>query len=134
MQHGASGTTNIAHLESDKNIYSSEYGAYTVSIKIASVNKALLLLAHEFGHAKYQVPNLESYFNYYSAYYQNDTFRSSYIGHNSNDASGRQALIYENAFRERYAEFVKTATDKPGTPLALLQAIRKTINHDSNSF
>jgi hypothetical protein len=134
MQHGASGTTNIAHLESDKTIYTSEYGPYTVSIKIASVNKALLLLAHEFGHAKYQVPNLATYFVYYSVYYQNGTFRSSYIGHNSNDASGRQALIYENAFRERYTRFLRTTTDKLGTPVALLQEIRKAISLGSNSL
>lgn len=134
MQHGAFGTTNIAHHISDKNIYASEYGPYTVSIKIASVNKALLLLAHEFGHAIYQVPNLAIYFVYYTAYYQNSTFRSSYIGHNSNDASGRQALMYENAFRERYTQFLRTTTDKLGTPVALLQEIRKTISLGSSSL
>ena len=125
MQHGASGTTNIAHEENDKNTYTSEYGPLTVSVKIASVNKALTLLAHEFGHVKYQVPNLATYYVYYSAYYQNGTFRSSYIGHNTNDESGRQALAYENAFREKYADFLRNAVEKMGSPFALLQEIRR---------
>lgn len=125
MQHGAAGTTNIAQLEDDKDAYTSEYGPFTVSIKIASVNKALQLLAHEFGHVKHQVPNLAAYIVFYSNHYQNGTFRSSYIGHNANDASGRQALYFENAFRERYASFSRTTTDKIGSPMAMLQEIRK---------
>ncbi len=125
MQHGASGTTNIAHEEKDKNTYTSEYGPLTVSVKIASVNKALTLLAHEFGHVTYQVPNLATYYVFYSEYYQNGTFLSSYIGHNSNDESGRQALAFETTFRERYTDFLKNASEKMGSPFALLQEIRK---------
>jgi hypothetical protein len=55
---GVAATTNIACLEGDKNVYYSEYGPNTVSVKIASVKTSLLLLAHEFWHAKYEVTNL----------------------------------------------------------------------------
>ena len=126
MQQGAAGTTNIACLEKDKNVYQSEFGPSTVSVKIASVKKSLLLLAHEFGHVKYQVQNLATYIEFYSTYYQNSTFNSKYIGHNSNDPSGQKALEYENIFRDQYLNFLKTTTVKVDSPLALLQAIRKT--------
>src|SRR5688572_30238199 len=58
MQRGAAGTTNLNHDENDRNIYQSEYGIRTVSVKIASVTKALTLLAHEFGHVSFQVKHL----------------------------------------------------------------------------
>ncbi|MGC3943887.1 MAG: hypothetical protein QM762_05005 [Chryseolinea sp.] len=57
MPYHALGTTNIAQCEGNEHVYHSEFGNNTVSVKIASVNKALLLLAHEFGHVIYQVPN-----------------------------------------------------------------------------
>jgi len=134
MQRGAAGTTNLAHLENDKNVYHSEYGPNTVSVKIASVNKSLLLLAHEFGHVNYQVPNLASYIEFYSMHYQNDTFKSSYIGHNSNDPSGQKALEYESLFREQFLNLLKTSAVKVENPLALLQEIRKTVGQERNAL
>ncbi len=125
MYRGAAGTTNLAHSENDRNVYQSEYGRYTVSVKIASVKRALLLLAHEFGHVKYQVPNLASYVEYYSTYYQNCTFNSNYIGHYTNDRSGQKAVENENQFREQYLNFLKIPNVKVGNPLALLVEIRK---------
>jgi len=83
MQYSAGGTTNIGHLENNTNVYDSEYGHYSVSVRIASVNRALILLAHEFGHVKYQVPNLASYVLFYAATYQQRPVSSSYIGHNT---------------------------------------------------
>ena len=127
MQRGAAGTTNLDHLPNDKNIYQSEYGPYTVSIKIASMKRSLFLLAHEFGHVKYQAPNLATYIEFYSLHYQNGIFNSSYIGHNSNDPSGQKALEYENIFRQQYQIIVKDQSFKPENPLARLQEIRKNI-------
>jgi hypothetical protein len=127
IEHGAPGTTNLAHADFDKNIYSSEYGPHTVSIKIASVTKALIFLAHEFGHVKYQVPNLASYSEFYAANYQNTTFDSKYIGHNSNDRSGQSAIKFEILFRWNYKVFLKANNLKPENPVARLQQIRKNI-------
>ncbi|HTE32651.1 MAG TPA: hypothetical protein VK666_19860 [Chryseolinea sp.] len=125
MRFRASGTTNLAHFENDRNTYYSEYGPATVSVKIASVNKSLSLLAHEFGHVKYQVPNLASYIEYYSTWYQNETFNSNYIGHNDHDPSGMKALEYENTFRDYYLSFLKTAPAKWKNAQALLEKIRR---------
>jgi hypothetical protein len=125
---GAAGTTNIAHKEGNRNIYQSEYGPHTVSVKIASVTKSLILLAHEFGHVKYQVENLETYLEYYSAHYKSETFSSTYIGHNSNDLSGQASLEYENHFRVLYINYLNSNNLKPENPFALLHNIQKTLN------
>lgn len=127
MQRGAAGTTNLDHLVTDNNIYQSEYGPRTVSVKIASVTKALILLAHEFGHAVYQVTHLSTYIEYYSMHYQNETFNSKYIGHNSNDPSGMIAIEYENVFREQYSNFLKDRSNKVENPLAFIQNMKKTF-------
>ncbi len=128
MQRGAAGTTNLNHNENDRNIYSSEYGVRTVSVKIASVTKALTLLAHEFGHVSYQVRHLATYVEYYSTYYQNETFNSKFIGHNSNDPSGLKAVEYENLFRQQYSGFLKNTSNKAENPLAFLQGIKKSYS------
>jgi hypothetical protein len=73
MKVSVSGTTNIAQAEEDGNAYHSEYGAHTVSVRIAIGKKSLGLLAHELGHVKYQVPYLVSYVKYYNMHYQDRT-------------------------------------------------------------
>jgi hypothetical protein len=128
MMGGVAGTTNIAQDEKNKNIYRSEYGPHTVSVKIASVTKSLILLAHEFGHVKYQVANLATYLEFYLVRYQNETFNSKYIGHNSNDLSGQAAIEYEKQFRVLYIEYLNLNEVKLEKPLALLHNIQKTLN------
>jgi hypothetical protein len=125
---GAAGTTNIACTEGNKNVYQSEYGPHTVSVKIASVTKSLILLAHEFGHVKYQVEHLATYREFYSLHYQNDTFDAEYIGHNSNDLSGKSALKYEDRFRALYINYLSSNKLKPENPFAFLHNIQKTLN------
>jgi hypothetical protein len=131
MQNGAHGTTNLNQSVQDPSLYTSEYGDGTVSIKIASVTKSLTLLAHEFGHVSYQVSNLKSYALNYAAWYQNETFNSKYIGHNTNDPSGRMALEYENLFRDHFLAYSRSAAVKIDSPLALLETIRKSIYRKS---
>ena len=126
MQRGAAGTTNLGYDEHDRNIYRSEYGVRTVSIKIASVTKALVLLAHEFGHVVYQVANLATYVEYYAIHYLNETFNSKFIGHNSNDPSGVKAGEYEISFGKQYLNFLKTSNNKVENPFAFLQGVKKT--------
>ncbi len=112
IQAGAAGTTNLDCSGSDKNIYQSEYGPRSVSIRIASRTKSLEVLAHEFGHAKYQIANLATYYEYYSEHYLKSDFKSTYIGHKSNDASGQKALEFEKLFRETYLNFSKNSSVK----------------------
>ena len=127
MQLGADGTTNIDQCSYDKNTYQSEYGLRTVSVKISSVTRSLFLLAHELGHVRYQVSNLAEYIEYFKLHYQNDTFNSRYVGHNSNDRSGHTAMEFENLFREQYFGYTRTTGEEIGNPLALLHSIRKHL-------
>ena len=127
MQGGVSGTTNLGQSADDKDAYLSEYGLHSVSIKISSVNKSLLLLAHEFGHAKYQASNLSIYKEFYSVNYQNNNFHSKEIGHNSDDPSGKMAIEFENKFRGNYLNFLKGNNEKVANPLVLLMEIRKSF-------
>ena len=127
MQNGISGTTNIAQHENDKDAYLSEYGAHTVSVKISTVKKALLLLAHEFGHINYQVPHLASYIEFHAEFYQDRVVNSKQKGHNSNDPGGQAAREYEYRFRQHYLTFLKTTYNKFGSPMALIQEISKDL-------
>lgn len=133
MQPGASGTTNVGHIAGNKNVYLSQYGPRSVSVKIAYVKKSMFLLAHEFGHVKYQVPNLASYTDFYARRYQNGTFRSSYIGHHSDDPSGQKAMEYESRFREQYAHYMKASHARLKNPLTLLQGIRKSHGNSEDT-
>lgn len=128
MQHGAHGTTNIGHVVNDPDLYNSEFGPASVSIKIASVNRSLVLLAHELGHVFYQVKNLATYIPFYSKLYQNETFNSTYIGHADDDPSGSTAIEFENIYRARYSSLVRATGQKVETPFSLLATIRKNVS------
>ncbi len=66
-QEGILATTNLAQSEKSEHRYHSEYCDGSVSVKVSNLNewKTLEMLAHEFGHVLYQVPNLASYLDYY---------------------------------------------------------------------
>ena len=110
-------------MENDKDAYVSEYGPFTVSIKVWIVSRALLVLSHEFGHVKYQVPNLASYLEFHRMHYW-DNGMSTFIGHNPNDPSGQSANHFGNIFRRTYWKFLKTGNDKAQTPSVLLAKIK----------
>lgn len=122
------GTTNIAHDNNDPDLYSSEFGPATVSVKIASVNRSLYLLAHEFGHAVYQVKNIRTYSVFYSKHYLSETLSATSIGHNSDDASGLMALEFEKMFRDRFVTFNRIASAKIESPGTLLGTIRHSLD------
>src|SRR5687768_3038737 len=89
------GTTCIGQSASDHDAYVSEYGENTVSVKIWTVSKALLVLSHELGHVKYQVPNLASYLEFHRTNYLAVTTEFDIIGHQADDPSGMTAREYE---------------------------------------
>jgi len=101
------GITNIARMTDDPHGYRSEYGDYTVSVKVWAVEKSLLVLAHELGHVKYQVGHLASYMEYYNITYPRASTEPNYIGHAHGDQSGDSALAFEKKFRERHARYWK---------------------------
>ena len=96
------GTTCIGQAANDHDTYVSEYGVNTVSVKIWTVSKALLVLSHELGHVKYQVPNLASYLQFHRENYVAITTESDRIGHRGDDPSGMAASEYEKRYRENF--------------------------------
>lgn len=92
MTHG---TTNIDQGD-DPTSYTSEYGKNTISIKVSAVHRALHFLAHEFGHAYYQVKNIATYYDVYTRLYANK--RYAVLGHSGDDDSGAMAEQFEKRF------------------------------------
>jgi hypothetical protein len=127
MQHGAHATTNIGHVANDPDLYTSEFGPASVSVKIASVNRSLVLLAHELGHVFYQAKNLATYITFYAKLYQNETFHSTYIGHDGGDPSGLTAIEFENIYKDRYNSMVRGTGDKIENAISLLATIRRNL-------
>ncbi|MEX2231299.1 MAG: hypothetical protein WD824_04020 [Cyclobacteriaceae bacterium] len=121
------GSTNIPTGE-DENAYDSRYGVHTASIGIVAARNALSLLAHEFGHIKYQVENTAEYRKFYAKYYQNIPLESEEIGHRHMDRSGLNASRFEKRFRLQYSDFLRIKTNRNENPLALIEQIRKNLN------
>ena len=113
--------------KNDKDAYRSEYGEFTVSIKVWIVNKALFVLAHELGHVKYQVPYFATYMNYYKNNYVNKIYPVTNLGHNQDDLSGKSAIQYAKRFRKEYNYFLKMRKEKPQSPLIQIHRIRKNL-------
>lgn len=122
------GTTYISQLENDPDAYLSEYGEFTVSVKVWIVAEALMVLSHEFGHVKYQVLNLSSYVKFYKDHYPVNPEFPNYMGHDPGDPSGKSAFRYEKIFRRDFAGFVKITTEKIQNPLAMISKIKKQLN------
>jgi hypothetical protein len=120
------GLTYIDQAENDKDAYRSEYGALTVSVKIWIVPKALIVLSHELGHVKYQIPNLATYVDFHKKCYTGEP--SNFIGHHPGDPSGTSANAFEKLFRKEYYYFLRNTDEKIQNPVVLLVKIRKSMH------
>ena len=118
------GTTYMDQSDHNQDTYVSEFGESTVSVKVWIVPRALLVLAHELGHVKYQVPNLASYFVYHKNHYYNTSTTNS-IGHNIDDPSGKSAIESGKSFLKIYADFLKLSNDRVQNPLVILARLKK---------
>ena len=122
------GATYIYQSATDPDVYCSEYGEYAVSVKIWIVSKALLVLSHELGHVKYQVPNLASYIEYHRKHYARVVDQFDILGHSPDDPSGKTAVHFAKRFRKEYSYFMKISSERISDPLALMNGIRKKSN------
>ena len=121
------GTTYMSQAKNNPDGCLSEYGDHTVSVKIWIVNNALLVLAHELGHVKYQVLHLAHYFEFYKKNYFGIMNDANHIGHNPSDPSGKSANNYEKLFRREYAYFLK-ANEKIENPIVLAEKIKRNLS------
>ncbi len=123
------GTTYIAQMANDLDGYYSEYGEHSVSVKIWIVSKALLVLSHELGHVKYQVPHLASYLDYYRNRYPT-VGAYDYVGHDITDRSGQSASGFEKRFQKQFVAWLKLSSEKFENPLVLMDKIRKNLRNN----
>ena len=128
----AGGVTYMSPAADDKHACFSEYGKYSVSIKIWLFNESLSALAHELGHVGYQVPNLETYTEYYIRAYRILRIESNHIGHASSDRSGRNAMTFEKEFKKAYLDHLKFRREdvRFNSPFVLMGEIKKKVNHN----
>ncbi len=120
----AAGITYMDQSVSDQDTYKSEFGESTVSVKVWIVPRALLVLAHELGHVKYQVPHLASYFVYHKNRYQATSTQNS-IGHDMDDPSGKSAIAFGKSFLKIYADFLKISNVRVQNPSVILARLKK---------
>jgi hypothetical protein len=118
------GSTSLGYKEGDHDASYSEYGDQTVSITIWIMDNALIILSHELGHVKFQVPNLENYMQYYKETYGTSNSQA-YLGHNPSDPSGKCAAQFERVFSKNYQNNLRIRRSKFISPFALLGLIRR---------
>lgn len=121
------GTTNLDHVDGDEDAYMSKFGPNTVSVKIWTVTKALQVLSHEFGHIKYQVPNLAEYLRFYKACYHADVIDQNGLGHKGSDPSGKSAERFDNDFRNVQARYLKEGNRLGKSPSILRDQISRRL-------
>lgn len=127
------GHTYMDQSSDDKDAYQSEYGKFTVSIKVWIVRRALLVLAHELGHVKYQVPNLASYFEFYKKHYDHTREKNS-MGHDFDDPSGKWADQFGKTFQKKYVDFLKISVERVQNPLDVLARLKKNWSKNTKAL
>ncbi len=127
----AGGITRMAQSNKDMDACFSEYGQNSVSIKIWLFSQALFALAHELGHVNYQVPNHETYSEYYKNEYASSLTDSNRLGHSTEDLSGRNAAAFEKEFRKDYLNYIKfrKGDSRLESPFVLMQEIKRKVNN-----
>lgn len=130
---GMLASTNVNQLIGDEHGYFSEYGQHTVSVKILTQKNSLLILAHEFGHVCYQVPNLAAYVDFFSRQYRDRYMRASYLGHKPNDRSGQCAADFERKFREENFKFMGTVEIRYDSPIVVRDSIADKVDQQIHS-
>jgi len=104
----------------------SEYGPGSASVQIWISNNSLMVLSHEFGHLKYIVPNLSTYFRFYKRAHASPCGNGSF-GHSAGDLSGINALRFEKMFRLNFVRYRRVDSNEFVPPLALLTTCRRNI-------
>lgn len=134
IQAGTVANTNLNQQEDDEHEYVSQYGRQSVSVEILVVKHSLRILAHEFGHVSYQVPNLSSYMKFFKRNYTDLHMRATYLGHKPNDPSGQRAEFFEQAFRADLLKFEPSNKSRTIDPVVLKEQLRKNIALTAKRF
>jgi hypothetical protein len=121
------GATFFSLNANDEDANVSEYGEYSISVKIKVVNNVLQLLYHELGHIRYVVPNRAQYTKFYRRHYLlPDNLDPDYVGHSPLDQSGYLAKEYENRFLKDYTKYLRKGGIRLESPMSVLQKLKST--------
>ena len=132
MKFQSAGAAFFTSSVNDPDRCSSRYGEGSVLVEVWIFNKALAVLAHEFGHLDYVVPNLKAYVRFYKQEY-GPAGADVMLGHRMDDPSGRVASVFEERFRKSYAAYLRKDPAPVMAPLALISPIRRDLlEHGSN--
>lgn len=100
----ATGYTSVGQWENSENVCESFYGTNTICVTIGEGCNEKLVLAHEFGHVLYMVPNLKSYLEFMHNYrYKLDKYNK---GHSPIDPSTKFVHQIQDNFNEKYTSFL----------------------------
>ncbi len=121
------GATFFSLHVNDEDANVSEYGEYSISVKIKVVDNVLQLLYHELGHIRYVVPNRAQYTKFYRRHYLLlDNLDPDYVGHSPLDQSGYLAKEYENRFLKDYSKYLRKGGIRLESPMSVLQKLKRT--------
>lgn len=123
-----SGATFIEASSRDEDASQSRYGELTVAIDIWICETALNLLAHEFGHTQYIVPNLAAYRKYYHDTYSGALWKTSRAGHHPSDLSGMGAFAFGHQFLRDRKTFRQNSSKPVQRVTEVMRNIRKDVN------
>lgn len=126
MRGSVAGSSNIPTGE-DRDAYNSKYGLHTASVRIITGKNALTLLAHEFGHLQYQIPNIGDYHRFFTSTYLNNETEYEETGHHHMDPSGHRALKFERRFYSKYFDYLKIKQNREENPLVMIQEISRNL-------
>ena len=124
-----SGASFFQASELDEDASYSRYGNFTVAIDVWICDAALNLLAHEFGHTRYIVPNLAVYRKFYTETYSG-SIASSRFGHGATDASGKLANKYGQQYLRDRRDFRLRSGSVPEKVMAILSQTRKRVREE----
>jgi hypothetical protein len=106
QQFKASGYTCVLQDKNNEHVCSSFFGTNTISIVICKGCDEKLVLAHEFGHVLYIVPNLKEYIDF-SENPNGFISAKSHTGHSSFDPSNPMVNSVEKRFKNKYRGYLE---------------------------
>jgi hypothetical protein len=121
-----SGATMISRDVKNPHVCVSEYGRNSVSVLVCLNKIALKVLAHELGHVKFIVPNLNRYLNYCSKRYQYHEPNIVQFNHQASDMGSRTVIEYERRFKLANVKYRHSSKSVMFAPKKRLKEIRNS--------
>jgi hypothetical protein len=103
-QFKAFGYTSVIQDKKNENVCTSYFGANTINVIVCKGSDEKFVLAHEFGHVLFIVPNLKEYI-LFSQDRNNSLDPVTHTGHNAYDPSNETVKSVEDSFSGKYKDY-----------------------------